>query len=262
MEKIGLKEVQQHLLGIAKEFDRICTKHHIPYYMLYGTMLGAVRHKGFIPWDDDMDFGVPIEYYNQLTEILEKELEYPYRCCTYKNNPATLLVFTKIEDCSTVMDKRDTLRLPLEQQMGINIDIFPLNRCNIDDPRPLKLKKMSKLLGGAFTNSKFHKSFGREIGKGFLRMLLGGKPKYIQRRIEKLMYEVNDGDRIGFILGAATKNTVPVEWYGDGVRYQFEDTEFVGPVNYDGYLAHIFGDYMQLPPENERPSHAGNVYLR
>ena len=66
MEKIGIKEIQQHLLGIAKEFDRICTKHNIPYFMLYGTMLGAVRHKGFIPWDDDMDFGVPIEYYTTI----------------------------------------------------------------------------------------------------------------------------------------------------------------------------------------------------
>ena len=88
MKLLEIKETQACLLNIAKEFDRICTKHNIPYYMIFGTMIGAIRHKGFIPWDDDMDFGVPIEYYKQLEAILEIELPYPYRCCNYKNHPA------------------------------------------------------------------------------------------------------------------------------------------------------------------------------
>ena len=260
-ERIGLKEIQHHLLGIAKEFDRICSKHNIPYFMLYGTMLGAIRHKGFIPWDDDMDFGVPIEYYKQLTTILKEELKEPYRCCTYEDDPASVLVFTKIEDHSTIMMK-ETLRIPAELQMGVNIDIFPLNKCSIGDKEPNQLRKMSKLLGGAFTNSKRNTGLLRRVSKTLLRIALCGKPIYLQRRIERLMYKVNKGDRIGFILCAGTRNTVPIEWYGKGTRYQFEDTTFVGPVNAHDYLTHIFGDYMKLPPENERPSHAENVYLR
>ena len=261
MVKIGLKEIQQHLLGIAKEFDRICTEHDIPYFMLYGTMLGAIRHKGFIPWDDDMDFGVPIEYYKQLESILENDLNPPYRLCTFKNNPATVLPYIKIEDSSTVMYK-ETLRLPIEKQMGVNIDIFPLNRCSINDSEPFKLKKMTRLLGGAFTNSKTNTGFWHRLKKAVLRLLLGGKPIFLQRRIERLMFRVNKGDRMGFILGAATRNTVPTEWYGKGARYGFEDTTFVGPVNFDGYLSHIFHDYKTLPPEDKRPSHSENVYLK
>lgn len=261
MERIELKDIQQHLLGIAKEFDRICTKHNIPYFMLYGTMLGAIRHKGFIPWDDDMDFGVPIEYYRQLEEILETELQPPYRLCTFRNSPATVLPFAKIEDRSTVMYK-ETLRLPLEKQMGVNIDIFPLCRCYQDDPMPMKLKRMTWLLGGAFTNSKIHTSYWHRLRKAMLRLLLGGKPIYLQRRIEKMMYKVNEGDRIGYILGAATRNTVPIEWFGKGRRYDFEDTSFIGPINSNEYLSHIFHDYMTLPPEDKRPSHSDNVYLR
>ena len=95
MERIDIEEVHSRVLAIAKEFDRICTLHGIPYYMIGGTMLGAIRHKGFIPWDDDMDFGVPIEHYQELINILEKELPYPFRCCTYKNHPAVLFNFLK-----------------------------------------------------------------------------------------------------------------------------------------------------------------------
>ena len=245
------------LAGLAEIFKR----RGIPAYALYGTLLGFTRDAGFIKHDDDMDFGVPIEYYKELTEILQKDLREPYRCCTYKDNAATVLVFTKIEDHSTLMLK-DTLRIPIEQQMGVNIDIFPLNRCRNGDKEPEKLKRMTKLLGGAFTNSNQNHGIVRRFVKALLRLLLGGKPIFLQSRIEELMYKVNQGDRIGFILGAGTRNTVPVEWYGKGKRYQFEDTTFVGPENAHDYLTHIFGDYMQMPPESERPSHADNVYER
>ena len=75
MRKIeDIKELQSILLDIAKEFHRICTMYEIPYYMVGGTQLGAVRHKGFIPWDDDMDFGVPRVYFEKLKVLLEESL--------------------------------------------------------------------------------------------------------------------------------------------------------------------------------------------
>lgn len=152
--------------------------------------------------------------------------------------------------------------MPIDKQMGVNIDIMPLNKCNLNDSEPFKLQMMTRLLGGAFTNSKTHNNLWQRLQKMILRFLLGGRPLFLQRKIETLMYRVDSGERIGFILGAATRNTVPVEWYGEGKRYQFENTTFVGPVNAHDYLTHIFDDYMQLPPEDERPSHSDNVYLR
>ena len=121
MNRISIEVVHQHVLGIAKEFDQICSENHIPYYMIGGTMLGAIRHRGFIPWDDDMDFGVPIEYYVLLEGVLSKELPYPYRCCTYKNHPGVLHNFMKIEDQSTCIDDK-AMNLPVEQKLGLNID--------------------------------------------------------------------------------------------------------------------------------------------
>ncbi len=261
MHKLELKEIQRHLLGIAKEFDRICTKHDIPYYMLYGTMLGAVRHNGFIPWDDDMDFGVPIEYYKKLEEILVKELPKQYQYCNFRNHPAVILPYSKIEDTSTIIDDL-AVKLPLEKKLGVNIDIFPLNKCNYGDKEPEKVRRMTNLLGAAFTYSLTNKGIVRKIIKQIMSICLGGKPIYIQKIIEKRLYKINNGERLGFILGAGTRNTVPIEWYGEGARYQFEDINLVGPKNYHDYLTHIFGDYMQLPPETQRHGHAEDVYLR
>ena len=78
MEKIEVKECHKYLLQISKVFHEICARHNIPYYMIGGTMLGAIRHHGFIPWDDDMDFGVPREHYSGLMGILDKELPSEY----------------------------------------------------------------------------------------------------------------------------------------------------------------------------------------
>ena len=83
MKQLDIKGVQQRLLYIATIVDELCEKHGIPLYMISGTMLGAVRHKGFIPWDDDMDFAVPYQYYPELISMLNKELPEGLRCLTY-----------------------------------------------------------------------------------------------------------------------------------------------------------------------------------
>ena len=95
LKKITLAECHKELLHIATAFDQICQKHHIPYYMLGGTMLGAIRHNGFIPWDDDMDFGIPRPYFAQFITLAEQELPPKYKLITSKNSPALKKGFIK-----------------------------------------------------------------------------------------------------------------------------------------------------------------------
>lgn len=261
MQKIGIDEVHKRLLGLAKELDKVCTNNSIPYYMAYGTMIGAVRHHGFIPWDDDMDFVVPIEHYQRLIDCLEKDLPFPYRCRTHKNSRAVIHCFAKIEDQSTIMDDV-AMDIPLEEKLGVNIDIFPLNRYDRVDKRIKKVQMQMYLLGAAFSDSKLHKGVFRKCGKHFLRLLLGGTPKYLQNSIDKTSFSLINGGKQGSIFDFADKEPVPCNWYGEGERYQFEDISLVGPKNYDGYLTHMYGDYMKLPPENQRVVHAENVYVR
>ena len=97
LRRIDIKECHQHLLEIAKCFDQLCATHHIPYYMLGGTMLGAIRHRGFIPWDDDMDFGIPRPFFDQFIKIAEKELPQQYSLLTRQNSTAIPKGFIKIQ---------------------------------------------------------------------------------------------------------------------------------------------------------------------
>lgn len=263
MKRISIEEIHQHILGIAKAFDRICMNHHIPYFMIGGTMLGAIRHQGFIPWDDDMDFGVPIEYYELLESVLSKELPYPYRCCTYKNHPGVLHNFIKIEDQSTCIDDM-ALKLPLERKLGLNIDVFPLNKCNLGGKKEKQLRRRMVLLGRAYLQSVSHPdSIVRSLLKFILRMVSGGTPRKLQDEIERRLYCIHEGEYLGNLLGRwGEKEIIPFEWYGEGKRYAFEDTSFVGIMEYDKYLTRMYGDYMSLPPVNLRVAHVDNVFLR
>ena len=121
----SLEEEHKILLEIAKEFHRICVKHDIPYYMLGGTMLGAVRHGGFIPWDDDMDFGIPRIYFNEFLEITKSELPSYLRVSTVYNSQRITGGFAKIDDTRTYMIRK--LFRGENMQIGVNIDVFPID---------------------------------------------------------------------------------------------------------------------------------------
>lgn len=263
MERIGIDDIHARVLAIAKEFDKICTRHHIPYYMLGGTMLGAIRHKGFIPWDDDMDFGVPIAYYDQLEDILKEELPEKYRCSTYKNHPSVIHNYFKIEDRETVIDDRTRFSLPLAEQLGVNIDVFPLCRCRLNDPVMKKVHFYKNLLGAFMNSRSCPNSLSRKFVKAFLRFIAGGSPIKLNKKMDLLLHHTNQGECLGNLLGHwGLKEIIPCDWYGCGVRYRFEDTSFVGVKSYDKYLTKLYGNYMQLPSEEKRLPHEENVYLR
>ena len=123
-----LKIIHEILLKIAESFHQVCENNKIQYYMLGGTMLGAIRHKGFIPWDDDMDFGVMAEDWPKLIEALNKDLPQYYRIRDIKNTKGISNPSIKIEDVRTIIRESD--KAGESDVIGINIDIFPLNYTN------------------------------------------------------------------------------------------------------------------------------------
>ncbi|MBO4918310.1 MAG: LicD family protein [Bacteroidales bacterium] len=259
---IEIAEVQAHLLSIAKEFDRVCSEHGIPYYMLGGSMLGAIRHKGFIPWDDDMDFGVPIEYYDELIGYLGKELHYPYRCCTCWNHPAVLYNYIKIEDMQTCIDD-PSISLPIDEKLGVNIDIFPLSLCKDRDRHISSIWRKKALMGYIFLDStKVNYSRFIHLIKRVLRFICGS-PTFLQKRIGKELKNIEPGGYRGNILGRwKGKEIIPVEWYGKETRYLFEDITLLGLKEYDSYLSMLYGDYLSLPPVEKQKPHVSHTFSK
>lgn len=249
------------LINIAMKFDEICVEHSIPYYMIGGTLLGAIRHKGFIPWDDDMDFGVPMEHYDRMLSIMEKELKEPYRLCTYKTVKGCDTVFAKIEDMRTCINDK-CQDLPLEEQIGLNIDIFPLNHCDGYDIKIKKLQFFRYINRLVFTESTDGTKY-KHIIKKILRFLFPFSHDRIRAEIWKRVTRIDGTHYIANLLGVNGKREIiPISVWGKSNRYSFEDYSFEGPENADHYLKHIYGNYMELPPINSRQPHASEVFYR
>lgn len=263
MKKIeSISEVHDLLLGIATAFHQICTKHAIPYTMLGGTMLGAIRHKGFIPWDDDMDFAVPREYYDQLIELCSQELPPEYRCLTYKNCEQIKYPFIKIEDRRTCIDDK-SLDCPLEEKIGLNIDVFPLDKC---DKQSWRMKRIFALI--ALQTLFFLESPNSSKPKTFIKKLcqrIAPKDKqFFLKKLEWSMLHAGDAGYLGNLIGRwREKETFKAEIYQQLTDYPFENISLRGPLDYETYLTQMYGDYMQLPPEASRQAHAvEGVYWR
>lgn len=260
MKRIDITECHYRLLNIAKAFDEICTKHNIPYYMLGGTMLGAIRHKGFIPWDDDMDFGVPVNYYSELIDLLEEELPDKFKCCTYKNHPCVLYPFIKIQDIETCIDDPRS-NVNLKEQLGVNIDVFPLFDCDVNDVELSSIFRLIRLQT-IFNVGSTSNNFFKMIFKRILGMMCFNKDMFINRIVYKCNH-LADGNYLGNILGRwKRKEIIPKEWYGLNMRYQFEDITLCGIKDFDKYLSHMYGDYMKIPSREEQSVHCENIYIR
>lgn len=256
----SIKEAQTILLNIIKEFDKICTRHNIPYYMVDGTMLGAIRHKGFIPWDDDIDVGVPIEYYERLIDLLNKELPLPYCVYSFKTHKGCGTAYAKVGDDSTLIDDPRMNHVPLDNQIGINVDVFPLYTCECDDPKIKEIQKIVKRYAHIYTGNS-SRIWWKNAIKSILRFFdIHNQHYYLQRQID-IARTLKKGSCIA-ILFQGKPEIVPLEYFGAPMRYEFETVSLCGVTNYDAYLKTLYGNYMQLPPEEQRRAHSDCMYRK
>lgn len=247
-------ELHRRALALGKCFHRICEKNSIPYYMLGGSMLGAVRHKGFIPWDDDMDFGVEREYFNKLVQILNEQLPENYRLVSKDNVKGFYGGFIKIEDRQTLVKEHLT-----DFEYGVSIDIFPLDRTNNNFSLFSKnriINTLYKIHSYRFYNLKNYSLSKRCISKLLHIIHFPFNKDFIYKIIDKHLLK-DKGDYLANHYGAwGMKETVHKDTMGKPILYDFEDTRFYGAENYKDYLTSLYGeDYMILPPEEKRKIH-------
>lgn len=254
-----IKIVQGLCLDMAKKMHTILCRHDIPYYMIGGTLLGSVRHKGFIPWDDDMDFGIPRAYYEKAIKVLQNELQYPLKCVSYRETKICLHESCKIMNMTTRICEEEEY---CNENKGIFIDLFPLDYS--DGKTGLFSNYMIIKTLVRWQNFRFLNMGNRNIGYRILSSLIKIifyplKYKTIPHLIKKYLIKKN-GDYIMNYTGYwGKREIIPAIIFGMPTLIKFEDTEFYGVKDTDGYLRCVYGNYMKLPSERERHIHISNV---
>ena len=267
-ERLYNRKFQKYLAGLRKvqlemmdEIARVCEKHHLTYVLNYGSLLGAVRHKGFIPWDDDLDICMPREDYEKFLKIGKEELEngcYIYNSEDYK-------------DCwSSIMKvmKRDTIFVRHQYNFGeedgqrIFIDIWPLDNVEWPGEAPVRRMKKKKRALTSLLRLKVQARCGVALGKKQKLKLLIGKPfseQWLIKKRKQVVTQWRDTRTDYWISGGVygyVKEIMPKSWYLPAVTMTFEGHEYKFPGNYEEVLKHLYGNYMQIPPIDKRYTHA------
>ncbi|MBR1769131.1 MAG: LicD family protein [Bacteroidales bacterium] len=253
-------ELHSRALLLGKEFHRICTQNGIDYFMLGGSMLGAVRHKGFIPWDDDMDFGVKRKDFQKLILLLEKELPHKYKLISRKNTSGFYGGFIKIEDSETLIKEELT-----DFAYGVSIDIFPLDRTN-GNFSPFSKNRIINTLY-KIQNYRFYSLKNYSPTKRFISHILHlikfpPDKDFVFKITEKYLLK-DKGNFLANHYGAwGMKETVEEKIFSKPVLYDFEDTKFYGVSESDAYLKALYGEnYMSLPPKEKRINHIKEIKI-
>lgn len=249
-----LRAAQLRMLDILKEIDIICKRHNITYWLDGGTMLGCARHKGFIPWDDDLDIAVLYKDYHRLLKLLQKELPPKYSIMWHGNNKFFPFDFAKVVDSNSYVEQKGgdwTERAGLH---GLWVDIFPMIHGN----RPLR-KIAEPLYGRCFRRIHNMESNTRNKVLAYLlfpfALCLVGITKILGVFVSKDKY-VNS---LGTGAAPAQFSTRHRSWTIPTIDMEFEGHMYPMPCNYDAILTAMYGDYMKIPTEDKRQIHIGKL---
>ncbi len=260
-----LRVLQEVELGLLHQFDEICRKEGLRYFLLGGSALGAVRHGGFIPWDDDIDVGMPRPDYERFVRLAPSLLPPHLFLQDYRTEPDYLLSFAKLRDNRTLFKEKIFAHLDIHH--GVYMDIFPLDGGPADRKEAEKLLKRMKLYRFSLLNRKTRyireKSLPASMALSLMTPFVSRGTCF--RMIDALCmkYEYGTAPSIANWHGAwGTKEVVPKELFGEGKPMPFEDMLCPVPEDYDGYLTSLYGDYRRLPPLEKQVSHHESVEIR
>ncbi len=248
-----IKEIEMEVMDY---FAKICQENHLTYYLFWGTLLGAIRHKGFIPWDDDIDVIMMPDEYLKFLEIMEHEHSDKYYLQNMYNTKYCTYLSSKIRKYHTTMVEKDLNYLPFKK--GINIDIFPLLKYPTGKWGQFLFMYRFRLVALLSNRDLKGPSIKQKLINGILHLIPRNLCNHIiKRKMEKLIkYDGPFSEyRIDQYYG------FDKDWFGIKV-VPFEDRKYIIPKEYDKVLTKLFGDYMTPPPESERVGHGnGNLII-
>ena len=250
-----LSKVHFELLKIMDEIDRVCEKHDIQYYLIAGTLLGAVRHKGFIPWDDDLDIGMTRDNFDKFLSVCETELRSPFELKWITTDAHYYRLFPKVVNTNTVFAEERAENL--DSNFGFFVDIFPLDYTN-GYGRLLEIRKFFiRKIGGMISEKDVPGSL-----HGFQKFITGlFSRKTLYGISTSLMTRHANSKTPKFLTNFVSqypvkKQTMAYDIYGTGEVIEFEDRRYKAPAQYCKFLENLYGpNYMKIPPIEKRRTH-------
>ena len=258
-KKMSLEEIRKVQINLLIKFDDFCRKHNLKYALDGGTLIGAVRHKGYIPWDDDIDIVMPFPDFLKFVDLFEKENKEDNIRMLYGTEDGYGFHFGKFVDKNTVVKShfREDKRI-----YSVWIDVFPTY--SIYDNDEIALSKINKIMDYYEKTWHYESIKTRNPIKKIYHMLCNDVMlKKYMNKINKILFEYEYG---------TTKRIRPVpvisrkllcmnnDYFENRVLMEFEGREYYGPKDYDKYLTNMYGDYMKLPPEDQRKTHNIDAY--
>lgn len=266
MKELTLRQIQLLELDILLEFHRICETHGLTYHIAYGTLLGAVLHGGFIPWDDDIDVLMPRPDYEKLMALFPSACKVPHYRLISPLDTLSRHSYIKITDERTVKVETNFDYAP--GPLGIDIDVFPLDGAPQEEADHWiwyeKLQRCYRL-----ADFPMRKTYGGRKKRWPLAVInfLGGKrhllgvqiKRHYLKKAQKLhkKHPLHASDWVGMVehCFGCEKQRYPKALFENTTLLEFEGHLFPAPAEYDRILRICYGDYMVPPPESERYSH-------
>lgn len=262
LKKMTFQEQRQCLVDMVEYVDQVCQKNDIKYSMMFGTLLGAVRHQGFIPWDDDIDLAVLRDDYNKMKKILNESKDKRYIFLDNLDDQKYVSPWAKIIDTKTYILENGQRQ---SDNYGMFIDIFPYDK----HPKSLNFidyleKKITYMLLNNFRQPK-----SKQNNRNLLKIIRNQFANFLgKNRVVKIYDYLNcrnnkNGSNLVASVNVKDYNkTLEIDEFSNLIRMKFETIELNGFKNYDKILTDYFGDYMTLPPENERVTHGIDAYWK
>ncbi len=265
MKELTLQELKDIEFDILKMFDAFCKKNNIKYYLSHGTLLGAIRYKKFIPWDDDIDLLIPRNDYNRMISLFKDSEK--YHLFAYEKNKDYLFPYAKLCDMRT---RKDEFGYNNGVKLGVDIDLFPLDAWDDNLEKAKGEVKYIKKNMFRLHLTKMKKSDSvnliKRLVKGiymFFCKIRGSK--YYTENIIKASRKTWD-EKVNYLGCKAwcvygEKGIIPADVFRETVEVEFEGQMFPAPIGWDKYLTCLYGDYLPEPPkEKQKTHHAFKAY--
>jgi lipopolysaccharide cholinephosphotransferase len=248
-KKENTRKLQLALLDILTAIDKICTKHNLRYYLIAGTLLGAVRHKGFIPWDDDADIALPRKDYETLIKHANKWLPAEYELVSGDKTPHYPYQFARIQD------KRTTyiLRRSFDYVGGVPIDIFPLDGMTSNPIKQhihyCKYRILEKMMYYNLVDPYKHGKGIRSIYIQLCHKLFS--TVWLHKTLDRIQkeYDYEASPLVADHDNNMSRGILTKEVYGTPTQILFEGRSFYGVQQPEAYLTHCYGKYMEIPKQ-------------